>query len=173
MCMRSPVEHGVGGATDMGSGYQCRPPQDCVKIQIQSRPQRGVYPLSIANTCHGESRARQKKRKGAGIIGGHGQSGDDQFSTVGAETAGSPTISIGKRRGECTRLHDHRQKNLWTTKGTAQTKIKRKATQSPLPLPIHSSITISPPRDEKEPHPAGHAAAQVGDGTKTKKRRKI
>ena len=32
---------------------------------------------------------------------------------------------------------------------------------------------MPPPRDEKEPHPTEHTAAQLGGGTKTKKRIKI
>ena len=50
-----------------------------------------------------------KGSKGAGRIGGHGQSGDDQTATVGAVTAGAPTIPIRERQGERTCRHDHRQ----------------------------------------------------------------
>ena len=85
--VRNPGEHGVGSATDMGSGDQRRQPQDCIKIQIQSQPRCGVYPQSIVNTRHSGCRVRPKKRKGAGRIGGHVQLGDDQGATVGIETA--------------------------------------------------------------------------------------
>ena len=41
---RNPGKHGVGGAANMGSVDQRRPPQDCLKVPIQSRPRRGVNP---------------------------------------------------------------------------------------------------------------------------------
>ena len=31
-CSHNPVEHRIGGATDMGGDHQCRPPQDCHKV---------------------------------------------------------------------------------------------------------------------------------------------
>ena len=43
------------------------------------------------------------------------------------------------------------------------------AVPHPCPCPDHHPT----PQDEKEPHPAGHAAARVGDGKRTKKIRKI
>ena len=73
----NPGEHEMGGIKDMGSGDQCRPPQDYIEILIQSRPQRGVNLQSIANTCHIGRHTRPKKRKGTGRIGGHSQSGYD------------------------------------------------------------------------------------------------
>ena len=81
----------------MGSRDKRRPPQDCIKIQIQSHPRRGFYPRSTANTRHSRRRAISKESKGAKIIGGHGQSGDDKAATVSTTTAGDSTANkLGK-----------------------------------------------------------------------------
>ena len=58
-------------------------------------------------------------------------------------------------------------------KGDGENRKKKKgdtvAATPPYPCPDTDPL----PRDEKEPHPKVHAAAQVGDEKKTKKRRKI
>ena len=140
----------VGSATYRGIGDQHRPPQYCIEIQIQSPIRRGVYPRSAANTCHIGCRTIMKVREGAGRIDGHGQSWDDQAATVVTAKDGSSTLPFEDRQGERKRRHDHGQKRPRTTKGTAQTKIKIKATQLPLTLPVYFAITNPPPpRDEK------------------------
>ena len=136
----------------MGSGYQRRPPQDCPKIPIQSRPQRGVNPPNFANTFHGRRSARPKKIKGAGIIGRHGQSGDDQDTTTGAATAGAPVISIGEQQGQCTRRHNLRRSPT-PQRGRRKQKQKERRhirhspslymSQSPPPPPPRRKITTS------------------------------
>ena len=56
--------------------------------------------------------------------------------------------------------------------GGGEKKGKRKATQSPLPLPFHVLITPPPsPRRKMTTYRVGHAASQVGDGTKNKRRK--
>ena len=91
---RNTCEIIMGGATYMGSGNQRRPPQDCIEIQIQSQPRRGLHPQRTANTRHSGRGARSKESEGAGIIGRHGQSGDDQNKTVSETSASGTTLPV-------------------------------------------------------------------------------
>ena len=111
-------KHRMGGSTDMGSRNQRLPPQDCIKIHIQSQPRRGFHPRRPANTRHRRRGARSKEIKGARRIGAHGQSGDDQAPTVGAAVARVTTIPVRQRQGERKRHQDHGQQVPSTEKGT-------------------------------------------------------
>ena len=140
--IHNPSKHKLGGTTDMGSGYQHRPPQDCIEIHIQSQPRRGFYPQRTANTRHSRHHTRSKEYKGARIIRGYGKSGNDKAATVLTETSRSSTLPVGKRQEERKLRHNHRQRRPSTTKGTAQ---KKRENRHSYPYLSTSWSTTPPP----------------------------
>ena len=134
----------MGGTTDIGSGDQRRPPKDNRELQVQSCTRRRVDPRNLKNTCHDRLRVIPTKIQGASRTSRHGQPRDNQASTDGSTTSGTPAI-IGERRGEQPCRDNLRQKRAHTKKGKAKAKGEIKVTQSPIPLPVHLPIATPPP----------------------------